>query len=122
MAAVKLTSAAKEDLRDLDGEARKRVLKAMKKLEDSPEQRGQPLGSKATGDLTTFRKLVVGDRQFRIVYRVENDGSVVVVWVVGSRTDDQCYDMAVSRLKLYSSDAELAAELEGLLQEVWAPR
>jgi mRNA interferase RelE/StbE len=120
MAKVQLTSEAKEDVRDLDGDARKRVLKALKKLEDGPSQRGQPLGSNPTGDLTSFRKLVVGNRQFRVIYRVEMDGTVVVVWVVGARTDDECYQMAVSRLKLYTSNSELADELEQLLQSAWA--
>jgi mRNA interferase RelE/StbE len=120
MAKVQLTSAAKEDVRELDGEARKRVLKAIKKLEDEPAKRGQPLGSKATGDLTTFRKLVVGDRQYRVIYRVEKDGSVAVVWVVGARSDDECYHLAVSRLKLYSTDAELTKELEELLETAWS--
>lgn len=120
MAAVKLTSAAKEDVRDLDGSERKLVLKAIKKLEDEPEKRGQPLGSRASGDLSTFRKLVVGDRDFRIVYRVEANGDIVVVWVVGRRADQECYDLALSRLKLYESDKVLAKEMEELLQEVWS--
>lgn len=122
MAVVRMTSAAKEDVRDLDGSARKLVLKAMKKLEDNPEQRGQPLGSKATGNLTTFRKMVVGDRDYRIVYRIEANGEVVVVWVVGGRADQECYDLAVSRLKLYRDDQEMARELETLLQVVWTPQ
>jgi len=122
VATVKLTSAAKEDVRDLDGAARKKVLKAMRKLETEPEQRGQPLGSNAKGNLTSFRKLVVGDREFRIVYKIESDGEVVVVWVVGARADAECYDLAVSRLKLYANDKVLAAELEELLEQAWAPR
>ncbi|MGH3684006.1 MAG: type II toxin-antitoxin system RelE family toxin [Pseudonocardiaceae bacterium] len=47
------------------------------------------MGSKLSGNLTTFRKLVVGDRGYRIVYRVDPDGSVVVVWVIGRRSDDE---------------------------------
>lgn len=63
MAVVRLSGEAKEDLRDLDGSARKIVAKALKKLEEEPEKRGAPLGSTARGDLSTFRKLVVGNRQ-----------------------------------------------------------
>lgn len=119
MAVVRLTSDAREDVRDLDGAAKKRVLKAMKKLEDSPEQRGQPLGSQSDSDLTTFRKLVVGDRDYRIIYRVEADGQVVVIWVVGARVDRECYEIAASRLKLYGSDKAMAKELAGLLEVAW---
>jgi mRNA interferase RelE/StbE len=113
-----LTSDAREDLRDLDGSSRKRVLKALKKLETEPEQRGEPLGSRALGNLVTFRKLVVGDRNIRVIYRVETDGNVVVVWVIAERADDKCYELAVSRLRMHS-DRELAARVAQVLDEVW---
>lgn len=118
MARVLLTSEAREDVRDLDGSARRTVLKAMKKLESEPEKRGEALGSQVE-DLTTFRKLVVGNRDYRIVYRVERDGTVVVVWVVAKRADGECYELAVSRLRLYEDQA-LAKELEKLIDSVWS--
>lgn len=120
MTRVVLTAEAREDVRDLDGSARKIVLKAMKKLEDSPEQRGAPLGSQDGKNLTTFRKLVVGDRDYRIIYRVEDDGSICVIWVVGRRVDQECYDLAASRLKLYSGDKQ-AALLQKILDVAWEP-
>lgn len=79
MARVVLTDEAKEDLRDLDRSSQSRVLRKLKELEKEPEKRGQPLGNKSGANLTGLRKLVVGDRQFRIVFRVERDGTVVVV-------------------------------------------
>lgn len=118
MATVQLTSDAREDLRDLDGSNRKRVLKALKKLETKPDKRGEPLGSRALGNLTMFRTLVVGDREIRVIYRVEPNGDVVVVWVIAQRADDACYELAVSRLRLHS-DQELAAKVEHLLNEAW---
>jgi mRNA interferase RelE/StbE len=123
VARVVLTPAAKDDVRALDGAARKLVLKAMKKLEDHPESRGAPLGSRTGSNLTGFRKLVVGDHQYRIVYRVEADGSVCVVWVVGSRVDSECYEAARSRVELYATDPGLAATLTHLLDAAFeAPR
>ena len=96
---VVLTTDAREDFRELDGAARVIVAKGLKKLEHHPDQRGEPLGSRAhAGDLTTFRKMVVGDRAYRIVYRVEPDGLVCVVWVIGPRTDDECYKLAMKRI------------------------
>ena len=121
MARVLLTTEAKEDLRDLDGSARKLVLKALKKLETDPEQRGAPLGSRPGSSLVTFRKLVVGDRDHRVVYRVEADGTVVVVWVIGKRTDGECYDLAVSRIRRHSENQELVGTLIGLLDQAWRP-
>ncbi|WP_037347848.1 type II toxin-antitoxin system RelE family toxin [Sciscionella sediminilitoris] len=117
MAAVLLTDDAREDLRGMDGAQRKLVLKALKKLEDSPEHRGAPLGSRSRGDLTSFRKLVVGDRDYRIVYRVERDGTVVVVWVIAGRADDRCYELAMSRLRLRGG--AIAAEIVQLLDTAW---
>jgi mRNA interferase RelE/StbE len=113
-----LTSEARENLRDLDGSARKVVLRAIKKLEVEPEQRGQPLGVRSSGDLTTFRKLVVGDRDYRIVYRIEQDGTVVVIWVIDRRVDDECYQLAVARLRLHGH-RPLAEAVENLMNQAW---
>ncbi|MBF6350326.1 type II toxin-antitoxin system RelE/ParE family toxin [Nocardia flavorosea] len=119
MAKVVLTDEAKEDIRDLDRSAQIRVLRKLRELETEPEQRGQPLGSKAGGNLTGLRKLVVGDRQYRIVYQVERDGTVVVVWVIGERADDRCYELTLARLKMYANDAELTQNLQRLLVSAW---
>lgn len=117
MAEVRLTEDAREDLRDLDGAARIIVLKGLKKLQTEPEKRGSPLGSKLGGNLTTFRKLVVGDRDYRIVYRVDADGSAVVVWIIGRRADDEVYQLAMSRLRLHPDLA--AREFAIALDEIW---
>ncbi len=113
---VKLLPEAADDVRALDGSARKLVLKALRKLEESPELRGDPLGSKANtqSDLTGFRKLVVGDRAYRIVYEVRPDGEVVVVWVVGARADDEVYRTARSRVAEYA-DPEKRMILRAIL-------
>ena len=112
-----LTEEAREDLHDLDRSVQILVLKALKKLQDEPEKRGQPLGSKTGSALTTFRKLVVGNRDYRIVYRVDPDGTVVVVWVIGRRADNEAYELAMSRIQLHEDSA-----IRGLatsLQELW---
>jgi len=113
---VRLLPEAADDIRALDGSARVLVLKALKKLETSPGSRGGPLGSKsnAASDLTGFRKLVVGDRDYRVVYEVRQDGSVVIVWVVGKRADNEVYATALSRLAAYA-DPERRAILQAIL-------
>ncbi|MGH3939986.1 MAG: type II toxin-antitoxin system RelE family toxin [Pseudonocardiaceae bacterium] len=118
MAEVRLTEDARDDLHDLDGAAQITVIKGLKKLRVEPEKQGAPLGNKAGGNLTTFRKLIVGDRDYRIVYRLEPDGSVVVVWVIARRSDDEVYQLAVSRLRLHP--AEAAKEFVGVLDELWS--
>lgn len=112
-----LTEDAREDLSELDGSARIPVLKALRKLRTEPEQRGAALGSKATSNLTMFRKLVVGNGDYRIVYRIEADGPVVVVWVIARRADDEVYQFAVSRLQLHPDVA--VRKLSETLNEIW---
>src|SRR5450759_2152396 len=118
MAKVVLTDDALGDLRGLDGSARKLVIKELGKLRDSPELRGAPLGSRRTGNLTGFRKVVVGDRQYRIVYRVEDDGTICVVWVIGSRVGEEFYRVGVARPGLHA-DPKIAAEMGAALDTLW---
>jgi mRNA interferase RelE/StbE len=93
---------AVEDLRDLDGAARKIIAAGIEKLRTDPGLRGAPLGSKASGNLSGLRKLVVGNRTYRIVYEVRADGTVVVLWVIGKRADSEVYALARSRVALYA--------------------
>jgi mRNA interferase RelE/StbE len=120
MARVTLHPDAVDDIADLDGSERRQVFKGLRKLATEPEKRGAPLGS----GLTTFRKLVVGlvvgNSQIRIVYRVEADGDVAVIWVVASRVDSECYDIAMSRLAMHTKGQTRTA-LEELVEEVFGP-
>ena len=102
---------------DRIGSDRKKVLRALKKLEESPVQRGQPLGNRTGTSLTTFRKLVVGDCNLRVVHRVEAGGRVAVVWVVGPRADNEVYDLAMTRLRLHGSEA--ATQVAEVLAQLW---
>lgn len=117
MAKVQLIAEARDDFHDLDGASQRIVAKALKKLETDPHLRGQPLGSRKAGDLTTFRKLVVGNRDYRIVYRIDPDGTVVVVWVIGKRADDEAYELAMSRIRLHGNAA--VRELATSLEQIW---
>jgi mRNA interferase RelE/StbE len=117
VAKVQLSEEAREDFQDLDGASQRIVAKALKKLQTDPHLRGQPLGSRPGGDLTTFRKLVVGNRDFRIIYRIDPDGTVVVVWVIGKRADNEAYELAMSRIRMHG-DATVR-ELATSLEELW---
>ncbi|MGI5126242.1 type II toxin-antitoxin system RelE family toxin [Pseudonocardia sp. CA-107938] len=116
-AKVTLTDDARDDFHDLDRSAQRIVAAGLKKLQEDPHLRGQPLGSRAGGDLTTFRKLVVGNKTCRIIYRIDPDGTVVVVWVIGKRADDEAYELAMARLKMHAD-----TNIRGLatsLEHVW---
>lgn len=92
---VRLTGPAFGDLETLarhDPQGLRWALKKMLLLERDPEA-GEPL----RGALIGWRKIVVGDRDRRIVWRVTHDeaGTVVVdvaeVWAVGARADALVY-------------------------------
>jgi mRNA interferase RelE/StbE len=95
VAEVRFIDAAVEDLRRLPASVLPRVLKKLVLLEENPKA-GRPLG----GPLSGFRKLVVGNRDWRIVYRETPDGAVEVceVWAVGARADDEIYEEVRGRV------------------------
>ena len=93
---VRLTADAVADLERLrrhDPEILRTVVKKMLLLERSPEA-GEPL----LGALVGFRKLVAGNRDWRIVWRVTEDTAhepvldIAEVWAAGSRTDGAVYE------------------------------
>ncbi|NJC71481.1 type II toxin-antitoxin system mRNA interferase toxin, RelE/StbE family [Planosporangium thailandense] len=96
MAEINFTEAAIDDLRRIGPDAVPKVLKKVLLLEDNPEA-GYPLG----GELTGFRKLVVGRNTWRIVYRITDDKSVEIceVWAVGARADAEVYAEAAARIR-----------------------
>jgi mRNA interferase RelE/StbE len=64
-------------------------------LEEGGKDTGQPLG----GALAGWRKLTVGDRNWRIIYRMSADDTVAIVFVVGDRADAECYAEAQRRIQ-----------------------
>jgi mRNA interferase RelE/StbE len=95
MVEIWFTDDALDDLRRIGPSAVPRVLKKLLILETNVEA-GYPLGDELTG----FRKLVVGNNTWRIVYRVR-DGTVEIceVWAIGERADAEVYDAAVARVR-----------------------
>jgi len=119
---VVLADDALEDLRDLDGSARQLVAKALNKLRTEPEKRGEPLGNKvSTGNLTNLRKLVVGNRDYRIVYEIRQDKTVVVIWVIGKRADEEAYHLAVARIETNGGDQQKKNILHQLIDTAFTP-
>ena len=99
---VRLTEPAFADLVALNRanpQALRWALKKLLLLERNPEA-GAALG----GPLAGFRKLTVGDRTWRIIWRVTHDASGVVivdvaeVWAVGARSDGEVYAEMTERV------------------------
>ncbi|WP_027341673.1 type II toxin-antitoxin system RelE family toxin [Hamadaea tsunoensis] len=95
MADIRFTNDAIDDLRRLGPEVVPRVLKKILLLETNVVA-GYPLG----GELAGFRKLVVGNNTWRIVYRVNADViEICEIWAVGARADAEVYAEASARVR-----------------------
>lgn len=115
---VRLTSAAVDDLRDLfkaDPQIVRWALKKMIQLERDPNA-GDPL----LGGLIGYRKITVGDRDWRVVWRVEQDEvgeyliEVAEVWAVGYRKDSEVYAEISQRIAQAGSTPKTKALSEVL--------
>lgn len=115
---VRLTAPAIEDLKRLlkkDPQIVRAALKKMLLLERDPGA-GEPL----VGQLVGWRKLTVGNRDWRIVWRVTTDaaGATVIdiaeVWAVGARADSEIYDEMKTRLAASEAGPEATALSEAI--------
>ncbi|MEU0518908.1 type II toxin-antitoxin system mRNA interferase toxin, RelE/StbE family [Streptosporangium sp. NPDC006007] len=96
MSDVVFTDPALDDLRRIGPDAVPKILKKILLLLENPEA-GYPLG----GELTGFRKLVVGRNTWRVVYRITDDKAVEIceIWAVGERADAEVYAEARARVR-----------------------
>jgi mRNA interferase RelE/StbE len=115
MAEVTFTDAAIDDLRRIGPDSVPKVLKKVLILLDSPEA-GYPLG----GNLTGFRKLVVGRNTWRIVYRVVDEKQVEIceVWAVGARADAEIYSEATARVQAASRQRPEVRRLADVIERL----
>lgn len=117
-AEVWLTDPAVADLDCLDGAPLVWALKKMLLLETDPRA-GEPL----LGSLIGYRKLVVGNRDWRVVWRVLTDerGALTVevaeVWAVGARSDGQVYAEMTERVASLG-DSPVRRSLAAILDEL----
>lgn len=115
---VRLTDDAVEDLQILfkaDPQIVRWALKKMIQIERDPNA-GAPLLSGLIG----YRKITVGDRDWRVVWRVVQDDAgdfrveVAEVWAVGYRKDNEVYDEIKQRVVEAGSSPKTKALAEVL--------
>src|SRR6266567_4504933 len=115
MTEIQFTGDAIDDLRKIGPDAVPKVLKKILLLLEFPTA-GYPLG----GELTGFRKLIVGRNTWRIVYRILDHDTIEVceIWAVSARADAEVYAEASARLIRAASKLpefrKLADVVEGL--------
>ncbi|HZU14494.1 MAG TPA: type II toxin-antitoxin system RelE/ParE family toxin [Chloroflexota bacterium] len=89
-------------------------LKKLLRLEELGIEAGQPLG----GALTNWRKIVVGDRDWRIIYTVDPEDTVATVWVIGDRADAECYQEAQTRVARLAETRPEARTLASVMFQI----
>jgi mRNA interferase RelE/StbE len=95
-----------KDFRQLSGDQRILVRKAIKKVQTNPLPMneggyGKPLGNKGGTDLTGFLKIKLRGCGLRVVYKLVRTESELLIVVVGARADDEVYETAEQRVKKY---------------------
>ena len=108
---VRFTGPAVEDLRRLsknNKELLRQVLKKILLIERNPLA-----GSPLLGSLIGWRKLTVGDRHWRIIWRTHTDVSglliveIAEIWAIGARADSKIYKELTDRLDTLAPDQKI---------------
>jgi mRNA interferase RelE/StbE len=91
---VELFDLATIDFEGFDNSSKQAILLGLRKLENEPQKRGRML----SGNLHPLRRLVVGKKQIRILFRVYEDRHLCRIVAIGARRDDEVYKIAAERL------------------------
>lgn len=98
--------AAEDDYNSLDHRQKSVVDKAVKRVKENPLPQseggyGKPLGRKGGRNLTGFLKIKLKGEGIRIAYKLIRTQTTMLVVVIGMREDDEIYEIAVRRKKMY---------------------
>lgn len=88
----------------------RQFFKKLLEIEESGAKAGEPLGRELVG----WRKLIVGNRNWRIVFRVDRADEVATICVIGDREDAACYEEAQRRAKR-AENADAASLAESMM-------
>lgn len=89
-------------------------LKKLIRLEEVGKDAGLPIGRGLAG----WRKIVVGDRNWRIIFATDPDETVATVWVIGNRDDDACYAEAQRRVQALGKSRREADSLAAAMFQI----
>jgi hypothetical protein len=80
-------------------------------LEEVGKDAGLPLGR----GLTDWRKIVVGDRNWWLIFTTDSQETVATVWVIGDHDDAVCYEAAERRVRAFGKAHPQAASLAAVM-------
>jgi mRNA interferase RelE/StbE len=86
-------------------------LKKLIRLEEVGKEVGLPLGGRLTG----WRKIVVGDGNWRIIFTSNAEETVMTVCVIGDRDDAECYEVAQRRVQALGKAQPQASSLAAVM-------
>jgi mRNA interferase RelE/StbE len=103
---VEFLPEVEKDLRQLSGNQKILVRKAIKKVQTNPLPMneggyGKPLGNKSGNDLTGFLKIKLRSSGLRVVYKLVRTESEMLIVVIGARADDEVYKTAEQRIRAH---------------------
>ncbi len=93
---VKFEPGADNDFASLDNSQRLIVFKAIVKVAANPKPRPEGLGKPLSGNLAGCCKIKLRDHGIRIIYRlVPPNSKNMDIIIIGMRSDNEVYDLAV---------------------------
>jgi len=100
---IKYLPEAVKDLKNLAGNQRILVAKALEKVSSNPLPMseggyGKPLGNHNSTKLSGLLKIKLKDAGIRIVYSLIRTETEMIIIVIGARADDEVYDTAQYRV------------------------
>lgn len=98
---------AQKDLKNLAGNQRILVVKAIEKVRQNPVSiyeggYGKPLGNKNGNDLTGLMKIKLRSAGIRVVYKLIQTETEMLIVVIGARADDEVYETAQHRTQKHN--------------------
>lgn len=104
---LKYLPEVEKDLKQLGGNQRILVQKAIRKVQTNPLPAneggyGKPLGNKGGTDLTGLLKIKLKSAGIRVVYKLIRTETEMLVVVVGARADDEVYETAQHRTEKHN--------------------
>lgn len=95
---------AQKDMKKLDPQSQKMVLKAIDKVSTNPLPQaeggyGKPLGNHNKANLTGYMKIKLKDLGLRVVYGLVRENNVIKIIVISVRADEEVYLEAASRIR-----------------------
>ena len=96
---VSFTPEADDDFASLDNTQRLVVFKAIKKVASNPKPRPDGYGKPLAGKLSGYCKIKLRDYGIRIIYKlVPPDSDNMNIVIIGMRSDNEVYNIAMDRL------------------------